>query len=379
MSDITTHPVLILGSDLTLFDIGSDTFSRMGEYAKLYGAVYILVPTGDTEKKEIHSETNVHVYPAYGRTKAGQLLRVYRTALRLMAEKGMYSIISQDPFMFGFVAWLVARHKSIPFVVGIYGTDIFNKYMRTESISRRIYTRIAHFILPRATAIQTDGPETIEPLRAKYGDKVFFKPMFPANLATLRSIHRTVSTPPFKILFMGRFVPQKNIPLLLGVIESVFVKTGKNITFTIIGKGPEHEQFLKKLEQREYVSVCEIKGIVPRNEVPTLFTTHHALLMTSRYEGFPRVFMEAAVAGMPIITAEVGGIQGLVMDGMTGIVIPQDTPADIWAKRIIEFAENSKRRETYSKNIREAFERTYGGKTLLDYQRPLAEFVEQHA
>jgi len=189
MSDITTHPVLILGSDLTLFDIGSDTFSRMGEYAKLYGAVYILVPTGDTEKKEIHSETNVHVYPAYGRTKAGQLLRVYRTALRLMAEKGMYSIISQDPFMFGFVAWLVARHKSIPFVVGIYGTDIFNKYMRTESISRRIYTRIAHFILPRATAIQTDGPETIEPLRAKYGDKVRVRVGVPRRPARGRDRH----------------------------------------------------------------------------------------------------------------------------------------------------------------------------------------------
>ena len=375
MQQIIYKPVLILGSDTALFDVASDAFLRMQEYGRLYEKVLIFVPTKEVAQNVIE-KGNVRIEPLFGKNKVQQFITMVSRTKQVLVEGEVGSVIAQDPFMFGLCAWLATRKTQKPFVVGIYGTDIFNKYMRTESLSRRIYTLIALFILPRATAIQTDGPETVEHLRKAYGNKVFFKPMFPANLSDLQKTERNLSTEPFKILFAGRFVAQKNIPLLLDVIKDIYAKVNTDILFTIVGKGPEYEWFKNGLVSSGCIEVCDLRGTVSREGMTKLFETHHALLMTSRYEGFPRVFMEAAVAGVPIITANVGGIQDLVVTDMTGIVFEQDTSVAEWAEQIIELSEDGEKQKMMRENIRNAFQTLYGGKTVLDYQRPVADFIE---
>jgi glycosyltransferase involved in cell wall biosynthesis len=44
-------------------------------------------------------------------------------------------------------------------------------------------------------------------------------------------------------------------------------------------------------------------------------------LMTSRYEGFPYVLLEALAAGCAIVTTRVGGVADCVVDGVNGSVI----------------------------------------------------------
>ncbi len=199
--------------------------------------------------------------------------------------------------------------------------------------------------------------------------------MIPANIDVLGSRNRLPSEGSLKILFMGRFVAHKNIPLLVGVIDQTNKQIANKAHFTIVGTGPEHDWFKGEIGTRGLLGACTIRGAVSREDVADLVVTHDALLIVSYYEGFPRVFMEAAVAGMPVITTNVGGVKDLIIDGESVFVLPQGSTADDFVQKIKILVENREQLNMFSKGIRQKWDEHYGGKTVLDYQKPLVEFL----
>lgn len=374
---ITYTPVLILGSDTALFDVSSDAFLRMQEYGRLYRKVLIFIPTKNGVQ-EVIEKGNVRVEPMVGGNKISQFRVMVSRTKEALVHGDVGSVIAQDAFMFGFCAWLATRKTKRPFVVGIYGTDIFNTYMRTESLSRRFYTLIARFILPRATAIQTDGPETIPLLREKYGAKVFFKPVLAPDSERFLQINPLSFSIPLRVVFIGRFVKQKNIPLLLEIIKESKVALGNSVHFSVAGSGPEKEDFLREIKREALEEICSDMGVVHREQMPELYMNNHVLILTSYYEGFPKVFMEAALAGMPIISSRVSGLEGLVSDGTTGFILEQGSRPEEWVKKIGTLVQKPELLSFLSKNIRERFVKEYGNKTILDFQRPIAAFIEKY-
>ncbi len=373
---VTIEPVLMLGSDTSLFDSTSDAFSRMQLYTRVYSSICIMVPV-TSPRAEVHNGA-LSVYPVYARSKVSRFFSCIPTGLRIIRTCSIASIIAQDPYMLGLLALILARIAKKPFAVSIYGSDIFDVHVRSESLKTRVYAVLARFLLPRATAIQTDGPSTATFLKKKYGEKVFFKPMFPANLEELKKVQRHTTADFFKILFIGRFVPQKNIPLLLSIITDIASTAPHAVRFTIVGQGQEYDWFVRELQKRGLTDMLHTQKYASRDEIPTLLAEHDALILTSRYEGFPRVFMESAVAGLPVITTQVSGTENLIIDGESGIVLQQDTPVEVWVARILALANDRELQKQYSERIRVSFEQAYGGKTSSDYQQQLAEYMAKY-
>ncbi len=366
----------MFGTDASVFDPKSDSALRMKTYEEFHSKIYIVTSAFDKEGRDVVKlSEKTSVYSSKGGNKVKVLWGMYRRAQKLMREHRVRCVMSQDPFMLGLIAYLLTRGGKGVFSVGIYGTDTSNVFFCRESLKHRFYALVARFVLPRATAIQTDGPETVERLRGVYGDKVFFKPMIPANIDVLGARKPLHSQGPLKVLFMGRFVAQKNIPLLVDVIEQTNKQIPSKAYFTAVGIGPEHDWFKGEIGTRGLLGACSVPGSVSREEVADLVVNHDVLLMVSYYEGFPRVFMEAAVAGMPVITTDVGGIKDLIVDGESGFVVPQGTSGQEIAERIKRLAEDRALLESFSVVIRKRWQEMYGGTTVLDYQRPLAEFL----
>jgi glycosyltransferase involved in cell wall biosynthesis len=55
-------------------------------------------------------------------------------------------------------------------------------------------------------------------------------------------------------------------------------------------------------------------------------------LYTSNFDGLPNVLIEAAAAGLPIVSSDVGGIRELLGDG-AGALVPNDPKAFVSAVR----------------------------------------------
>jgi glycosyltransferase involved in cell wall biosynthesis len=64
---------------------------------------------------------------------------------------------------------------------------------------------------------------------------------------------------------------------------------------------------------------------------PDVIPAFDVFLMTSRYEGFPYVLVEALAAGCAIVTTRVGGVADCVVDGVNGRVVDSLDPLDIAA------------------------------------------------
>ena len=52
-------------------------------------------------------------------------------------------------------------------------------------------------------------------------------------------------------------------------------------------------------------------------------------LLTSEAEGIPGVAIEALMSGCPLVTFRVGGVDQVVENGVTGVVIDGHDPADM--------------------------------------------------
>ncbi len=315
--------LLTISLDRSLFDENSDSALRMTKYAELAGRIDVIVfsPQGFAEKK---LSDKVCLYPTNSVGKLFYIPNSIRLGKRLMNRKKVDVVASQDPFLSGISAYLLAGKKRAKLLVGVFGTNIYDRFWLSEKPLHRILKVIGHIIFKRADAIQTDGFETIEVLKKHYGqEKVFWKPLIPGNISEFK-IEKKFNDDIFKILFINRLVKQKNLPMFLDVMEKIIKKERSiPVRFTIISGGPLKEFLLSEIEKRGLRESVEYIERVPRKEIIEFFQNHDLLVLTSIYEGFPRAFMEAAAIGLPIVTTRVSGLKNLIKDKENSFVIEQ--------------------------------------------------------
>lgn len=290
--------VLFLGTDRAILDSESDVRSRLMIYVPLMNEMHIHCTSINVPINGERISENVWLYSVQSWWKSVSLLR------KIMREKNIDVIVSPDPFGKAWIAMILAFVYRKKLLLSVYGGNIFDRHWKKLSIFNRIYTWLGRIVFSYADAIQTDGLETYDVLKQKYGQKVFWKPMVPTNINELFAINREDQIGNIKpnILYVGRLIEQKNIPFLTRVINELKDK----VTFTVVGEGPLKD--LLPIHDISYVSTQN------RNEMVERFKEADIFILTSYFEGFARVIMEAAAAGLPIITTQVSGTKNIVDD-----------------------------------------------------------------
>jgi len=121
--------------------------------------------------------------------------------------------------------------------------------------------------------------------------------------------------------FVGRLVPQK-APLLAVETFRRLRSAHPSARFVLAGDGPEAAAVSRALADTTMTPhVRWIQRSVGRDLMPGL----DVLLVTSQYEGFPYVMLEALDAGCAIVTTSVGGARDCVIDGRNGEIVASPT------------------------------------------------------
>jgi glycosyltransferase involved in cell wall biosynthesis len=94
------------------------------------------------------------------------------------------------------------------------------------------------------------------------------------------------------------------------------------IEVNIYGTGPNRNCLIKLKEMYKLQNVT-FKGFTP--DVEEIWREHHALVLSSRYEGLPLVIVEAMLCGRPCIVTDVAGNAELLSDNVTGFVAEAPT------------------------------------------------------
>jgi len=132
-----------------------------------------------------------------------------------------------------------------------------------------------------------------------------------------------VHQPP-RIIFAGRFVPQKN-PLL--VIRTMAELTDLDWELTMLGDGALYEQVKQEVYNLLLEDRVRLPGWVGPEEVRKQFLRSDILFMPSRSEGLPVVGLQALAAGLAFVVSDIGGFMDLVSEGKNGYLCDPDVPA----------------------------------------------------
>jgi glycosyltransferase involved in cell wall biosynthesis len=95
--------------------------------------------------------------------------------------------------------------------------------------------------------------------------------------------------------------------------------------FLIAGEGPERTD-LEAAARRSAVE-DRVRLLGPRDDVPALLAACDVFVLPSLFEGAPLAILEAMAAGRPVVASRIGGVDELLLDGVTGLLVPPADPA----------------------------------------------------
>ena len=136
------------------------------------------------------------------------------------------------------------------------------------------------------------------------------------NPVETQAVERTPAHPPM-ILSVGRLVYQKGFDLLLEAFAQLNHPTAKLV---ILGEGKERESLTEKIQQLGLQDRVEMPGFC--NDVSQYFRKATAFVLSSRWEGFGCVVIEAMACGLPVVVTNCDyGPPEIVSHEVNGLVV----------------------------------------------------------
>lgn len=123
-----------------------------------------------------------------------------------------------------------------------------------------------------------------------------------------------VHNPP-RIVFAGRFVPQKN-PLL--VIRTLALLKDLEWQMVMMGDGALFDETNFEVDKHGLNDRVTLTGWVSPEEVKREFQNSDILFMPSLSEGLPVVGVQALASGLAFVVSDIGGFKDIVDDGVNG-------------------------------------------------------------
>jgi D-inositol-3-phosphate glycosyltransferase len=133
------------------------------------------------------------------------------------------------------------------------------------------------------------------------------------------------------LLFVGRFEPQKNLPAVLRVYDTLAheaLTTNAGLRLVICG-GPSREPptidllplaIRNSFDMLKHKNGIEFMGRVPNSELRWFYTAADVLIANSVYEPGGLACLEAVSCGLPVAASNVGGLKETIIHGVNGLL-----------------------------------------------------------
>ncbi|MCL2597355.1 MAG: glycosyltransferase family 4 protein [Paludibacter sp.] len=144
---------------------------------------------------------------------------------------------------------------------------------------------------------------------------------------------------------VGRLYYQKGYDMLLQAWEKVSLMF-PDWQLHIYGQGKEEENLKKIISENNLQKSVMLKGL--SNDIADVYADSSFLVLSSRYEGFPLVIIEAMTCGLPVVAFDCEfGPSSIITNYKNGILVPPEN-INCLAEKIIELIENEQLRKKMS-------------------------------
>ncbi len=182
------------------------------------------------------------------------------------------------------------------------------------------------------------------------------------------------------VLYVGRFVREKGIHVLLSAASSVLARRPK-AKFVVVGGGNRKslENFVRWVGIEDRV---KFTGFVSGRPLHQIYRVADVAVFPSLYEPFGIVALEGMAAGVPVVTSDAGGLKEVVLHDKTGTTsFAGDSGSLAWAilRVLDDRARTDRLREAATQRLTQDFDwKRIAEQTAAVYERVWAEFLESH-
>ena len=299
-----------------------------------------------------------------------------------------------DPVL-AVLGWL-ARPFGVPVVVTLHGLDvcfsnpIYQSYFRSLARSFAAYVCISGHvaalaakagIAPGKLHVVPIGIETPPPPRASADlrlEAVIAGPTgritpYAKWVAPPTGSSQAPPRPPLPgnarlAVTVGRLVARKGVRWFVSEVFPSLARRFPDLHYVVVGTGPEERVILQAIESRNLRSRVHLLGVVSDAERWGLLRRAAIVAMPNvpvrdDAEGFGVTALEAAVAGRPLVAADLEGLRDSVIACRTGIrVTALDAPA--WIAVVTRLLERRSLAEALGRRARRTALATFDWRTI---------------
>ena len=152
--------------------------------------------------------------------------------------------------------------------------------------------------------------------------------------------------------------PQYGIMYLIKAFALAKDNGLKDAELCIVGGGSQEKELKKLTFELGIQNDLRFTGSVPSSEVPQWLNSFDIYVALSIQESFGVAVLEASACNLPVIVSNAGGLPEVVVDGVTGFIVPTKDYKTA-AEKILEMSQDPELREKLGKKGREFVVRNY--------------------
>ena len=303
--------LLMLSVDPRILERGSAVQARTLAYGSIVDKLDVIVYTKPGHSRQDIAK-NVSVYPTNTRFKLMFFKDAYHIAKRCVDKDTV--ITSQDGIT-NFLAVFLKWRFRVPLQVQVH-TDFMSPYFLSG------FKSILHYVGYRLGMSYADCIRVVSERTRRSVVGANWRPKQEPLVLPIFSELQNISNSPIDlhrlypqfnqiIIMASRLSPEKNIPLALhpfAGVASLYPKAG----LIIVGGGPEEQKLKSMAKVLNIESQVAFEKWQDGGRLASYYATADAYLLSSNYEGYGLSLIEAAFAGCPIISTDVGAIGDVI-------------------------------------------------------------------
>ena len=335
----------------------------------------------DTEESSDFIVTNMGLHPLiieemHRKIDLKNDLAAYKKIKKIIQEFKP-DIVHTHASKAGTIGRLAAATCGVPVIVHTFHGHVFHSYF--GKLKTTLYKNIERFLAKKSTAIIAISEKQKDELTRIHhicdANKVHVIPLgfdlskFQTNQEEKRKSFRTryqVEEDELVISIIGRLVNVKNHPLFLESIKRISEQTSQKIRAFIIGDGEDRLMIESRAKALELPFSDATKSNARTlltftswiKDIDVALAGSDIIALTSFNEGTPVSLIEAQAANKPIVTTNVGGIENVVLPGITALLCDNNN-TNQFTEQLLKVVENKELRikmaEQGWKHVKEKF------------------------
>ena len=271
---------------------------------------------------------------------------------------GMYKLIKQIKKMNpdivqltglqleGFLLLLVCRIAKVKTVLAIHGS--LKESLLIGNIKKYIFYKLEKYTIKNAT-ISYGVSDYVSSWEICKLSKNYFGTIY--NISKFNKSNRSIKKElgldkeDIVIVSTGRIVTEKGYDILWEVIKKIGKL--KNVKFIIAGEGEYKKEFDFQIKKEKYEQHVFLVGYQP--DISFVLNEADIFIICTKHETLCISLLEAAMAKLPLIGTNVGGIPEIIKDSINGYLV-DNLDVDTFSEKLLKLVSDEKLRKKMGEN-----------------------------